>query len=498
MRNSKEPLAEQHPQPDWIGEALAIELATPAVGTLQRRLYAALRRWVQQGRLPGGSRLPSSRWLARQLGLGRNTVLGAIDRLVAEGFLETRHGAGTFVAELAHFASLSEPSPTQPAALSSRGERTLASCRLPDSASGAFAPGVPALELFPRAAWRRLIQRHLREAPMEWLDYQAQGGVGELREAICHYVRLSRSVDCSPRQVLVVNGAQQAFESIARLLADSGDRAWMEEPGYVGAQAALAAAELDVAPVPVDAQGLDPERAPRDRAPRLIYVTPSHQYPCGVTLSLERRLELLALAERHAAWIIEDDYDSEFRYRAQPIASLQGLADSQRVLYVGTFSKSLYPGLRLGYLILPNSLVEPFRRLQARLYREGHYPIQAALAEFIATGHFARHVKRMREVYRHRQALLRETLAPAVARGLALSPGESGMHLLARLPPGSDEQALMSKGARHGITLRPLSRHYLGDPDTTGLVLGYAGATDAEIRRAGALLCEWLLPLFDA
>ena len=497
MLNSKEPPDVQRVHPDWISEALAIELSTQATGTLQYRLYSILRQWIQCGRLPGNSRLPSSRTLARELTLGRNTVLGAFDQLLAEGFIESRPGAGTFVTELLHLSD-PESSSSRPATLSPRGNRLLANSGLPGIASGTFAPGVPALDLFPHTLWHRLIQRHLRKTPDAWLNYQDEGGVRALREAICNYVRLSRSVKCTPEQVLIVNGAQQAFELIARLLADNGECAWMEEPGYVGARAALQAAELNVVPVPVDAQGLDPSQVRASETPRLIYTTPSHQYPCGVTLSLERRLELLALAQQHDAWIIEDDYDSEFRYRTQPIASLQGLSDAQRVLYVGTFSKVMYPGLRLGYLILPHSLVESFRRVQARLYREGHYPLQAALAEFIAKGHFARHIKRMRKAYQQRQALLRQVLAPAIDRGLLLSPGNSGMHLLARLPLGSDEQALMEKGAQHNIVLRPLGRHYLGKPDSSGLVLGYASASEDEIRRAGKLLCTWLIPLLNA
>lgn len=498
-----EPLAGR--SADWVGEALGLELTRsslqPQPQPLNRRLYQALRGWVQSGRLASGSRLPSSRRLARDLGVGRNTLLEAIEQLVAEGFLETRPGAGTFVADLPFGTGEApfEPSGTPPveapeAALSRRGERVLSFCGPSEASHGAFTPGVPALDRFPRELWQRLLKHHQRDAPEAWLAYRTQGGVPALREALCDYLRLSRSVRCRPEQVLVVQGAQQGFELIARMLSDPGDAVWLEEPGYGGAQACFAAAGLASVPVPVDGEGLDLARVPPGQAaPRLIYVTPSHQYPSGVTMSLPRRLALLEAAEAHGAWIVEDDYDSEFRYGQRPIAALQGLTEAARVIYVGTLSKVLYPGLRLGYLVLPEALVAPFRRANARLHREGQYAVQAALAEFITAGHFSRHVRRMRDCYRARQALLRRALAPAVARGLVLSEGQAGMHLVAWLDDRDIERALVVRATEQGISLSPLSGYYLRQPGRPGLVLGYAGARDEEIVRAGEWLArEWL------
>lgn len=487
----------------WVTEALGIELTASSAEPLVQRLYRALRDWVQSGRLVRGYRLPSSRRLARELCVGRNTVLAAIDQLIAEGFLETRPGAGTFVADVAFEVVASQSRETIPppgqsavgeARLSSRGMRLLEFCASLDDRFGAFAPGVPALDRFPHELWQRLLRRHLHAAPTRWLDYQTQGGVPALRDALCDYLRLSRSVRCRPEQILIVQGAQQGFELLARMLGDVGDRVWVEEPGYNGAQACFSAAGFDVEPVPVDAEGMSVESVPAGGAsPRLIHVTPSHQYPSGVTMSLARRLALLEAAEHHGAWIVEDDYDSEFRYGQRPIAALQGLVDDARVIYVGTFSKVLYPGLRLGYLVLPEPLVVPFRQANARLHREGQYAVQAALAEFIARGHFSRHVRRMRDCYRRRQALLREVLAPAVARGLELSEGQAGMHLVAWLDALETEQALVARAGRQSITLSPLSRYYLQQPARPGLVLGYAGASEDEIERAGGWLCrEWL------
>jgi GntR family transcriptional regulator/MocR family aminotransferase len=486
-------------QADGLADALGLVLGEPSPQPLTSRLYHALREWIQTGHLASGQRLPSTRQLARELGLGRNTLLAVFDQLLAEGFLVTRHGSGTFVADLPFLhATISDVASSLPAEtvemrLSSRGTALLAFCHARQDRFPAFIPGVPALDRFPHAQWQGLVRRHLQRMPTDWLAYQAQGGVPALREALADYLQLSRSVRCRPEQLLIVQGAQQGFELIVRLLSDSGDEVWLEEPGYHGAQACFAAAGLDMTPVPVDGEGMNVETLPAPGHPRLIYVTPSHQYPGGATMSLARRLSLLEAAERHGAWIVEDDYDSEFRYGQRPIAALQGLVEHARVIYVGTFSKVMYPGLRLGYLVLPEPLVEPFRQANARLHREGQYAVQAALADFIVRGHFSRHIRRMRDCYRRRQALLRQALAPAVARGLALSEGQAGMHLVAWLDDPGHERSLVERASNEGISLSPLSSYYLTSPGRPGLVLGYAGTSEAEIERAGSWLArEWL------
>ncbi|REC95316.1 PLP-dependent aminotransferase family protein [Kushneria indalinina] len=473
----------------WVIEALAIRLSQDREPGLSQVLYSALRGWIETGELAAGEALPSSRHMARELGIARNTALAALDRLAAEGLVVTRPGAGLSVARLALAEAVHQaPGARREAGLSCRGDRLLAACAPSGGGHRAFAPGIPALDLFPRAQWQRLLCRHQQRAPESWLAYQAEGGVAALKIALCDYLRLSRSVRCTPDQILITQGAQQGFELIARLLADPGDRAWIEEPGYGGAKVALTAAGLSLVPVPVDADGIDPQRAPNGSTPKLIYVTPSHQYPCGVTLSLARRLALLETARAQGAWIIEDDYDSEFRYSSPPLASLQGLVDHAPVIYVGTFSKVLYPGLRLGYLVLPSELVEPFQRANARLNREGQYVAQAALGEFIEQGHFSRHVARMRRAYRTRQAALREALKPATVEGLTLSDGHAGMHLLAGLDNSLQEKALVEAGHAQGIQLSPLSRYFTGPKLQAGLVLGYAGSHEQEIARAG----DWL------
>lgn len=498
---SKEPLATftQEPlvtvQTDWIIEHLQRCLLRDGQTTLGQQLYRLLREAIRSQQLKGGTALPASRTLAQALQLGRNTVLAAYDQLLAEGYLHSKQGAGTFVSPL--FAQQStHPAPTMPhAGLSQRGQQLTAQCRLPTGLTGAFAPGLPELQQFPHHTWQRLQQVRSKQAPAHWWHYQQQGGLPELRQAVCDYLQLSRSVRCQPEQILIVQGAQQALELAARLLSDAGDCAWMEDPGYIGAQAALQAAGLQLIPVAVDEQGLNPAAAPAGSTPRLIYITPSHQYPSGVVMSLQRRLELLQLAETCNSWIIEDDYDSEFRYDTQPIASLQGLASSERVIYVGTFSKVMFPALRLGYLVIPPTLTDSFRAAYARFYREGSYAQQAALADFIEQGHFARHIRRMRELYRIRQQLLRHTLEHALGSAVPLSAGQAGMHLVARLPAHVDDQQLSSLAAREQLWLRPLSGHYLQQPQQNGLVLGYAGVEETLIRQSALRLAQLLEPM---
>lgn len=490
----REPVKPRDAVSDWVVEALALRLTANQSATLVQQLYCSLKTWIQHGELAAGNALPSSRYLARALGISRNTVLAAIDRLLAEGLLISRQGAGLYVANLPTLLTRAEHPKPLPVRYSSRGNKLLALSGTLSHSHRAFAPGVPALDLFPREQWQRLLRRHYHHAKMAWMDYQTGGGLPELKAVLCDYLRLSRAVRCQPEQIVITQGAQQAFELITQLLTDHGDTVWMEEPGYGGAQACFLASSLTVTPVPVDHQGLNPASAPANAsAPRLIYVTPSHQYPSGVTMPVPRRLALLEYASRIGSWIIEDDYDSEFRYDTPPTPSLQGLAEQASVIYVGTFSKVLYPGLRLGYLVLPDTLAEDFRRGHAQLHREGNYPVQSALAEFIANGHFTRHIARMRTAYRQRQACLFTALAPAVAEGLHVSGGHAGMHLLVKLDTIEQEESLVKHASEAGITLSPLSRYYLSENKRPGLVLGYAGSTESELMASGTWLSNtWL------
>lgn len=489
MDKSVEPAAARPGQGDWIVDALRLALSQrgPAL-TLSRCLYDALRARIQAGELARGVRLPSSRQMARELGVGRNTALAALDHLAAEGFAVARPGAGLYVAEV----GFDRPTHKQPSAgpgrpgLSARGQRLLTLSQPPRSARGAFVPGLPALDAFPWAAWQRLLRRHRQHQRGQWLDYGAAGGHPDLKMAIADYVRLARNVRCGPDQILITHGAQHAFDLIARMLADPGDIAWVEEPGYAGARAAFTAAGLSIRPVPVDGDGLDPgAAADADTRVKLMHLTPSNQFPLGVRLSMARRLALIDEACRQGAWIIEDDYDSEFRYASAPLSSMQGLiAGDTPVLYVGTFSKTLYPGLRLGYVVLPPALVAPMRAANVRQFREGDYVLQAALAEFMHSGGYAKHVARMRRLYAGRRQQLCDVLGPEAG----LIGGAAGLHLVMPLASRAIESRLIETAAANDIALAALSNYYAHDGGDSGLVLGYANATEAEIDRAG----RWL------
>lgn len=448
---------------------------------LNRRLYEALRRAMLEGRLSAGDRLPSSRELAQDLHLSRNTVVAALEQLGAEGYLVSRVGSGTYVHEqLPHASAGTRPrahaGTTRLPGLSGRGRvlvERYGACALEIQP---FTPGPADFSAFPVALWQRLQNRHWRNARPEMLDYTTSGGYGPLRRAVADYLRVSRSVRLDPEQVLITTGTQQSLELCAQLLADAGDVVWIEDPAYWGAIKALTACGLQLQPVPVDGDGVDPAAA-SGTAPRLIYVTPSHQYPSGVVMPLVRRQALLAAAARANAWILEDDYDSEFRFDGAPIASLSGLDDDGRVCYLGTFSKVLYPGLKLGYLVAPRALVDAFRQAHYDLYRPGQLPLQAALAEFIEMGHFAAALRRTRQTYAARRAQLLQALEPLLHTGqVQLTGAAQGLHLCLRLPLAVDDRAIAEQLAAEGISVRPLSAYCLQRRDLRGLLIGYGYA----------------------
>ncbi|MEJ8674971.1 PLP-dependent aminotransferase family protein [Chromobacterium amazonense] len=475
---------------EWLCSYLKSRLQRGHGENLSRQLYRHLRELIRQTRLAPGSAVPASRQLAETLALGRNTVLAAYEQLIAEGYLESRHGSGTYVCQA--FASTASPAAAAlpQRELSRRGVQLQSYSRVPVSKFGAFIPGQPELARFPHQQWQKCLARSQRTAPLDWMHYQREGGLQALRHALAEYLFLTRSVRCSPEQILVTSGTQVGLALIAKLLADPGDIAWLEEPGYSGAQAAMLEAGLACRPVPVDQHGLAPLSSAA--SPKLIYTTPAHQYPTGVIMGLARRLELLQTARHHNSWIIEDDYDGEFSHTPNPLAALQSLDQDNRVIYLGTFSKVMFPALKLGYLVLPPELAEAFRHCQARLHGETGYLHQAALADFIERGHFAQHIRNMRELYAHRQHLLRTAMARYLGDALPISGGEAGMHLLANLPLGFDEWELQDAAARQGLWLRPLARHFLGKAYRNGLVLGYAAVPDERIAPASQALARLL------
>jgi GntR family transcriptional regulator/MocR family aminotransferase len=473
-------------------EILGLRLTRGGPVPLQRQLYDAVRDGVLSGTLVPGLALPSSRSLAHSLGVGRNTIIAAYEQLLSEGFLESRVGAGTRVAAFAgnSLEGITDrplrPARASLAALSARGRRLAATPRTAAELPGsAFVTGLPALDLFPSALWSRLLARHHRVASTADLGYAQPAGHRDLRAALARYLRESRGVVCEPEQIIVVCGAQGALDLAARMLLDGGDAVWIEEPGYLGARGALLAAGAQLVPVPVGPDGLDAGVGERlQPAARLAYVTPSFQFPLGVTMSLERRLRLIEWATRSGAWILEDDYDSEYRYTGRPLSALQGLDGAGRVVYLGTFSKTMFPALRIGYLVVPHGLQQAFATAIRHTGHSAPLPIQAALAEFIEQGHYAAHVRRMRGVYAGRYARFVK-LAGSLLDGVArLAPPAGGMQMPAWLHAGCDDRRIAQLAAEQGLTVSPMAAYYLGPPGTPGLYLGYAGIPDAEVEPA--------------
>jgi GntR family transcriptional regulator/MocR family aminotransferase len=483
------------------GIPILIALDPKSSDSLTRQIYRALRDGILAGRLAGGLRLPSTRALADDLGVSRNTVVAAFDQLVAEGYVESRVGRGTRVSRTLPEQLLRAR--TRPRvrvvtraaanAPSARGQQLVAHARRKSAVEDgtvAFAPGVPALDLFPWAIWGRLVTSRARGLGAAAAGYTDSLGWRPLREAVARYVGVARGVACTADQVVIVGGSQQGLDLVARVVTDPGDSAWIEDPGYHGALGAFAAAGLRITGVPVDADGLS-VAAGRIGAPaaRLIYVTPSHQFPLGVTMSLSRRLELLAAAAEMSAWIVEDDYDSEFRYVSRPLTALQGLDTDGRVVYVGTFSKVMFPALRIGFAIAPASLVPALAAARQFAGTQQAVLEQMVLADFIDEGHFERHVRRMRGVYAERQQDLIEALRAEADGLIEASPAGSGMHLVGWLPPGTDDADVARRAATRGVDAIPLSAFAIGrGAGRPGVLLGYAHVNRSEIFAAARQL----------
>lgn len=453
--------------------------------SLREQTCAAVRQAINSGQLKFGERLPSSRLLAGDLGVSRVTVEAAYTQLETEGYLTRKVGGGTFVAiEVNHNAPIQQNRTA--AKLSKRGEAILASGGCFDPLKPhAFEAGSPDLRAFPLVTWQALSHRLLRRTGRGLLGYGDAAGYQPLREAIAHYLNQSRGVRCDAEQVIVVSSSQQALQLTASLLLDVGDTVWLEEPGYLGARNAYASQGAKLVPVPVDADGMDARQA-QGKSPKLIYLTPSHQYPTGASLSLSRRVELLDFAQRFDSWIVEDDYDSEFHYDGRPLPSMQGLDRHGRVIYVGTFSKVLFPSLRLGYMVLPPGLVDAFTL--ARTVQDGHSAqwTQAVTAAFIEEGHFASHLRHMRQLYHSRRDLLLSEIEKRLDGWLQPLPATGGLKLAAWLPKGK-EAKFTRAAARLGVVTPGLSGQYL-ETAKDGWLLGFAALSNEEIRTGVAAL----------
>jgi GntR family transcriptional regulator/MocR family aminotransferase len=458
-----------------------------------RQLYEGYRDAIVARLLRAGQRMPSTRTLASDLGISRIPVLNAFEQLLAEGYFESRVGAGTFVAGSLpdELATPTRPEPSRkikdrktPRALSRRVRDLEQEGPGPWLRNlGLFSVSQPPTDHFPLKIWSRLVARRSRDLDPSQLHYSQSMGYLPFREAVAEYLRTSRAVACEAQQIMVVNGSQHALELTALVLLDPDQSAWIEDPGYFGAKKALRMAGVRAAPVPVDDEGLDVEAGmrlhPRARA---AYVTPSHQFPLGVTMSASRRLQLLDWAQGSGAWIIEDDYDSEYRFGSQPISSLQGLDRDRRVIYIGTLTKILFPALRVGYIVIPEDLVEAFATVRRAMDFFSPTFHQVVLADFIREGHLSRHARRMRQLCEGRRSALVEAIRSELGDGLEVLGDRAGMFLAAALPKGSRDLPIAEEAARGGLWATPLSQCSIGRPRRQGLVLGYGGFNETEIR----------------
>ncbi|MFD1554451.1 PLP-dependent aminotransferase family protein [Paraburkholderia silviterrae] len=563
---------------DWLAQRIERGSGQP----VYRQLHRLLQQAILSRELPAGARVPSSRLLAAELGIARNTVTQVYEQLVLEGYVTSATGRGTFVADTspdeivgaAEIGSLrmaknaaesgSAPNsmagmtarmvgnagliatnspitrtlpgadgvppiaarpamqadslradtediqapfaPTQAQrtaarALSTRGARLIAGAGVSKRQGGAFMPGVPDVSRFPARIWTRLHNKYWRSLRPDLLTYAPGGGLALLRHVLADYLRTSRSVRCSPEQIIITTGIHQSVDLAVRLLSDPGDTIWTEDPCYWGVRSVLQVSGLKPRPIAVDSEGINPSTADFAAAPpKLILVTPSHQYPLGMVMSLARRRMLLEYARQHQCWIIEDDYDSEFRYGSRPLASLQGLDTAGQVIYVGSFGKTLFPGLRVGYLVAPEPLAESFATASAELYREGQLLQQAVLAEFIAEGHFTSHIRKMRALYGQRRQALLDAATRRYGDALPAMGGDAGLHVVMQLPEGSDDRAVAEAALARNIVVRPLSGYYSErERAASGLLIGYACVPDEEIAPAFDTLAEAIdvtLPVF--
>ena len=471
-----------------------IQLDPSRSDSMQFQLYSSMREAIVSRQLQPGGRLPSTRELATRWGVSRNTVMGAFDQLIAEGYLEGRQGAGTFItSRVPESYFLASSSGRE--ACTAIAERRAAELRtrLTQSHSRAcprfpllpLRPTVPSLNEFPMHIWEQNRRAVLRHGENSLLTYGDPLGYWPLRRAIASYLRDSRGVRCEPSQVIVCCGSQQGIYLAASILLNAGDVVWMEDPGYNGAMLVYERFACRMQSVSVDREGMNINGGRGLLGPaRLIHVSPSHQFPLGSTMSLERRLQLLDYARETGAYILEDDYDSEYRYEGKPIASLQGLDQNGSTIYVGTFSKVLFPSLRLGYLVVPSGLVDLFEH--ARSCVDGNPTVidPATLALFMEEGHFARHIRRMRSLYKERLEVLQDAVHKRLKGALTLEGQQCGMHTLGKLQTSMDDEYLSQQALKQGVVVPSISRYCWQTKVDPGFVLGFAGFPESEIRSA--------------
>src|SRR5882757_6027263 len=466
-----------------------------------QQIAGHLRGAIEAGRIPAGIKLPSTRIFAEELGVSRNVILQAFDRLIDEGLLSSRIGDGTYVLALA----LGKPDLAAPESktltasehypfrsLSRRGKSLVASATdaFPERPT-AFMPDLPDLREFPIKTWLRLLNETSGRLRGEILADTSNAGYEPLRRAIARHLNIFRGMTCTSEQIIITTGSQQSLDLVSRMLFDPGDPIWLEEPGYVGARSIFSANGASLCPIAVDEQGLCIEEAlAKHPSPRLIFTSSSRHYPLGATLSLQRRSALIELASRCGAWIVEDDYDNEFRYVGHTPTSIHGLDAGQRTIHLGTFSKILLPSFRLGYVVVPPDLAEPFAKARAVVDRHASLIEQMVLSEFMHRGLFVAHIRRMRSLYRARQVRLIGGLKDIFDNGLRLSSTDTGMHVIIPLDQAADDQEIARKAMDYGVVLRPLSPYYAGRTKRQGLLLGFSAYNVDEIEQGLARLSK--------
>lgn len=479
-------------------ELYSFDIDRAAGAPVFRQIYLEIRSAILSGRLRPATKLPSTRELATKLGVSRSAVVSAFEQLLAEGYAFGKKGAGTYIA-----SDLPEPF------VAIHGRKTPQAAKTTDSFRGfdsfvdvtaqsderPFNLGRTLVDARTAELWRQLTVRTLRSLGGQHLGYGDPRGLPELRKSVCDYLRAARGVRCEPEQIVITAGTQQAVDIVSRVMQRPDSEVWIEDPGYPLTRLALLAAGAKLRPIPVDRHGINVaegvRRAPKARA---VFVTPSHQFPKGVALSMARRLELLAWARESGAWIVEDDYASEFRYGGRPLASLQGLDEAERVIYVGTLNKALFPGLRLGYAVVPPPLMRSFVTARYLMDRQPSSLCQTVVAAFMEEGHFAAHIRRMREVYRKQ----RDTLVAALRRRLSdhvnVDPPDQGMHLVACTRSGLSDVAIEKAARDHGVIVRAMSSLYVEAPAQSALMLGFSGYPHQQIAPAVARLARAFQP----
>ncbi len=449
-----------------------------------RQLHDQLRALLIRRGLHPGTRLPSTRTLSADLGMARNTVVSVYEQLATEGFIETGHGARARVKALPTLRPRTSAAGAGALAASfSRRGRALAAHEHSWARSGEMLlqPGMPATAEFPFSTWRRLLAERMKPSSTELLGYYSFGGYGPLREAIATHLEAARGIRCSPEQVVVTNGAQGALNFLAALFLDPGDDVLVEDPGYTGAQGAFLAAGANLLPLQVDEDGWKLDGLEGSR-PKLVYLTPSCQFPIGITMPMDQRLRILEIARAAGAWVVEDDFDSEYRFSTKPIPAMQGIDATGQTIYVGTFAKTLFPSMRIGFLVMPASFDEAMTRALFLLGQTATLLDQAALADFIEEGHFARHLRRMRRLYARRRDLMMALVPEYLGRWLEPVRGESGLQTAWRLVKPFDDEAVARAAAEVGVSATPLSIHYRHRDPEPGLILGFASMDDKRMH----------------